>query len=149
MDYLKEMKNRIIKREGGVGEVKTASLGQVPRHHFKKMMARHLSKGRLFSEERKAKMRGIARSTETKAKMALAHTGKTHTAETKAKILLSHPNSQNVTVRDIETDKTESFDSVRALARALGLNDASISKYLKSKVARPFKGRYEIKVGTE
>lgn len=111
-----------------------------------------VKKGRPFSEERKESMRkardGKIVTEETRAKMSGAHRGKEHTKETKAKILASHPKSQNVTVRDIETNKTESYDSVRALGRALDLNGASISKYLKSKSTKPFKGRYEINVYT-
>jgi group I intron endonuclease len=90
--------------------------------------------GKTHSEETKAKMR------EAKKGQKSLFFGKTPSEETKAKI--SAANGQAVKVLDKETNETTSYSSGIQVAKALGCDEKTIRRYIKSQ--KYYKGRYLI-----
>jgi group I intron endonuclease len=116
---------------------------------------------------------GEIRSEKTRAKMSVANKGKNNPMfgktlsavtrakisaslkgiprperpeVTRAKISASQPHSRKIEVLDIETNVTTTYPTIRAAARALNINQSSITKYFSRKQKKPYKGRYVFKL---
>jgi hypothetical protein len=54
----------------------------------------------------------------------------------------NHPNSVKIQVTDLELNTKTIYNSMRAAARALNIQQSSISKYFINNMEKPVKGRY-------
>jgi len=77
--------------------------------------------------------------------------GKKHTEESKTKISdamvgntnnKNPPTSQKIEVLDKDNNKTTTYESIRAAARALNINKSVIDKYFSNNQQKPYKGKY-------
>lgn len=81
---------------------------------------------------------GVICSEETRAKISASNLGQTRSGVTRAKMAVSqigntngqnHPNSIKIRVTDLELKTKTIYKSMRAAARALNIQQYSISKY--------------------
>src|SRR5690606_36641858 len=107
--------------------------------------------GKTHSEEARAKMQdskiGKNLSEETKAKISAATKGrgKNFTEEHKKNISAAQPNSQQLSVLDLETGVETVYHSIGEAARSLGLLLDSMRANLISRQSKPYKARYVLK----
>jgi hypothetical protein len=100
-------------------------------------------------------MSGRTHSKESKTIMSDAHKkidhpgrykpGHKHSDKTRNNIKAAQPTSQQIEVTDIKNNTTTSYDSIREAARALNINQSSISMFLKNNQQKPYKGQYIFK----
>jgi hypothetical protein len=60
----------------------------------------------------------------------------------KARAIGSGKPAQIISVLDVINNNTFEYDSMSAVATALGIKQSSISNYLRNNQTKPFKGRY-------
>jgi len=93
------------------------------------------------SEETKGKisdsLMGIPKTDLHKAALSIAMIGNTNSK--------NHPNSQEIEVFDLETNKYTIFPSLHEAARVLNIRQTAISKYFLRNQIKPYKGRYIFK----
>jgi hypothetical protein len=70
--------------------------------------------------------------------------GKTHSDETKTKMRQAQISHQ-ISVLDLETNKTTVYESMRVAAKSLNISQAAISKWFIRDQQKPCKGRYIFK----
>jgi len=88
-----------------------------------------------FKKGEKSLMSGQKHSEDTRQKMSDAHKGR-------AKPLGAGRPSQQISVFDQETNTTTTHDSIRAAARALNIQKASIRNFCCRSQQKPYRGRY-------
>jgi len=97
--------------------------------------------GKKHTEETLAKMRGLKRSEETRAKMSSSKTGYKFTEEVRAK--LSIAKVKKIEVLNINTGQRTEYSSGKEASNALGCSPATIVKCIKND--KPFKGIYKFR----
>lgn len=65
-----------------------------------------------------------------------------HSEETKARLSLSRSDNIKVSVTDLETNISTTYNSLGAAARALNILQSSITIYFNRSQKKPYKGRY-------
>lgn len=88
---------------------------------------------------------GLIHSKETKDKIKLTKLGISKSEEHKLNLSLADPNIVGIEVTDLTINKVTIYHSMRAAARALGINMSNINNYLKRKQKKPYKGLYTFK----
>jgi hypothetical protein len=92
---------------------------------------------------------GFKHSPETREKMRNAQkglkAGEKHHMYGQPRAEGAGRSSQVIEVTDVQTNKKTPFDSIHAAARALNINQASISMYFKQNQQKPYKGQYIFK----
>ena len=71
--------------------------------------------------------------------------GKKHEEETKRRISVSQPLAKKIEVIDLETNQVNTYNSIKAAAKALGIPQCSISRYFTTNQQTPYKGKYIFK----
>jgi len=92
-----------------------------------------------------APMSGRTHSEESKIIISEAKKGEKHPNFNKPRYEGSGRPSQTIEVTDIKNNITTSYDSIGAAARALNINQSSISMFFKNNQQNPYKGRYTFK----
>lgn len=67
--------------------------------------------------------------------------------ESIVKNILGQPKRIKITVTDLHTNTSTTYDSMGLAARALGINDTVISRYFSRDQLKPYKNRYTFKLG--
>jgi len=101
--------------------------------------------GRKHTKQTIEKMSAWVRSKEYKKKISESLTGIKKSKESKLKALLSNPNSTKIEVTDWKLDTKTLYHSIREAARALDINNKTISNFLRNNQKKPYKGRYIFK----
>lgn len=80
-------------------------------------------------------------------KIAGSSLGWKQSEEWKVQNIIGQPNRMKITVTDLHTNISTTYDSMGLAARALGINDTVISRYFSRNQIKPYKKRYTFKLG--
>jgi hypothetical protein len=93
----------------------------------------------MTEEERRKRMMAV--------RFARTILGKKHEEETKRRISASQPLAKKIEVLrlDIKTNQANTYNSIKAAAKALGIPQSSISRYFTKNQQSPYKNQYIFK----
>jgi hypothetical protein len=91
----------------------------------------------MTEEERRKRMMAV--------RFARTILGKKHEEETKRRISASQPLAKKIEVIDIKTNQANTYNSIKAAAKALGIPQSSISRYFTKNQQSPYKNQYIFK----
>ncbi len=91
----------------------------------------------MSEEERNKRMKAV--------RAARTILGKKHEEETKRRISAAQPMAKKIEVIDLETNQANTYNSIKAAAKALGIPQCSISRYFTKNQQSSYKGRYIFK----